>query len=129
MKALKLLILGCVGLAVAAPAWAQQTPTPGSPGPWGYPHMMWGGGWGWHPGMIFGPFFMLLMLVGVVVLVAWLVRGPAYHGFHRHHGSGWCPHCGRGDQGHEALNILEQRFARGEIEKAEFEEKRRLLSR
>ena len=101
----------------AVTAFAQQSPDSGGPGPmYGYGHM-WGGGWGggWHPGMMFGPLIMLLALVGIVALVVWLVRWFS-NGSHRHGGSE-----------RHALDILEERFARGEIGKEEFEEKRKLL--
>ncbi len=117
MKRLGLLLAsGAIALAVV-PAFAQQGPDSGGPGPmYGYGHM-WGGGWGgfWHPGMVFGPLVMLLALVGIVALIVWLVRGFG-DGGHRHGGSG-----------RRALEILEERLARGEIGKEEFEEKRRLL--
>ena len=113
MKSLGLLLAsGAIALA-AIPAFAQQSPDAGGPGPmYGYGHM-WGGGW--HPGMVFGPLVMLLALVGIVALIVWLVRGFS-DGGHRHGGSG-----------RRALEILEERLARGEIDKEEFEEKRRLL--
>lgn len=69
-----------------------------------------------------GIILMILFWVAVVlVLVAairWLMEG------HREvSGSS-------GDGGHRTpLEILEERFARGEIEREEFEERRRLLSR
>ena len=50
------------------------------------------------------------------------------HGFHHGHGGG-CPCCGGHGRGRAALDILDERFAKGEIEKAEFEEKRKLLGR
>ena len=111
MRRLGLLVaLGVIALA-ALPAFAQQTPDSGGPGPmYGYGHM-WGG---WHPGMVFGPVVMLLALVGIVALIVWLVRAFS-DGAHRH------------GRGRHALEILEERLARGEIGKEEFEEKRRLL--
>ena len=73
------------------------------------------GDWGWG-GMIFGPLFMILLLVlviaGVVLLVRWLGAAPSVHA-----------------TSSMALHILEERFARGEIDKDEFEERKRLLSR
>lgn len=121
MKRLWLMIMAGVLLLATAPVWAQQGSPPG-PG-YGYGHM-WGGGWGWYPGMIFGPIIMLLILVGVVALIVWLVRlfSPG------HPGHGVCPYCGRG-RGRGALDILEERFARGEIGKEEFEDKRKLIGR
>ncbi len=75
---------------------------------------MWGHGWG---GMIFGPLMMIAFIaltVAVVVLVVrWLgggVGGPA-----------------QGPKPKAALEILEERFARGEIDKDEFEDRRRAL--
>ncbi|ODU54693.1 MAG: hypothetical protein BGO51_02885 [Rhodospirillales bacterium 69-11] len=102
-------------LAVAAPAVGMaQAPA----APYGYgPRMMWDGG---GYGMLFGPLFMILALVAaiatVVVLVRWL-GGPSY-GPHHHHAL---------PPGRTPLDILKERFARGEIDKAEFEERRRIL--
>ncbi len=122
-----------VVLAVAAlPALAQQSPAaPNVPAaPYGYGHMMWGGPWagsewGWHPFMIVGPIFMLLAIIGIMALFVWLVRW-AIHG-HPFHGHGF--YHAHGGAGRAALDILEERFARGEIDKAEFEDKRKLLGR
>jgi putative membrane protein len=113
--------------AIAAlPAFAQQqeaAPTVPRP-PYGYGHMMWGGpGWGWYPFMIVGPIFAVLAVIGIMVIFVWLVRW-ATHGFpfHRH---GLQHFYGPGG----ALDILEERFARGEIDKAEFEDKRKTIGR
>ena len=81
--------------------------------------------------MVIGPVMVVLVLVGTIALIAWLVRWTVFGGVHRHefyrHG-GRCPHCGHGG-GRAAIDILEERFARGEIDKTEFEEKRKLLGR
>jgi putative membrane protein len=79
-------------------------------------HMMgWGGGWF---GMIFGPLFMILLLAvaiaTAVVLVRWLAGSMT--GFHMQQARP------------TALDVLAERFARGEIDKDEFEERRRLLA-
>jgi putative membrane protein len=78
-----------------------------------YGHHMWDGGWG---GMVFGPLFMILLLavlVGVVVLtVRWLGGMPGQH---------------HSPTGKSALDILKERYARGEIDKEDFEERRRTL--
>ena len=79
----------------------------------------WHDGWGWGH-MFFGSFMMLLFWGGLILLiilaVRWMGSGPA-----------------RGGEGpppeNRALDILEERFARGEIDKEEFEERRRLLSK
>jgi len=106
---------------------------PGMMGPeWhgGYgmgPGMMvqgWGGGYGMGPGMM-GPgygygmggpwmfvfmfIFLVLVVVGIVLLVRYL-----------------SPHA-KTKPSEGALEILKNRYARGEIEKAEFEEKRKAL--
>ena len=118
-------------MALAAmPAWADQ----GSP-PAVNPNLlyddghMWHHAWGWHPGMFLAPFVMLLALIGAVALIVWLVHW-ANHGAYRH-GRHGCPYCGGGRSGRSrlGLDILEERFARGEIDRAEFEDKRKLLGR
>ena len=89
-----------------------QTPSDADRYPYG-PHMMWWGG-GWY-GMIFGPLFMILVLAVVIAVVVLLVRWAD--------GQGQVtapPH-------RTPLDILKERFARGEIDKDEFEERRRVL--
>jgi putative membrane protein len=115
MKTIHIAILAAAGTAVwLAPSWAlAQDPGWSGRGP----HMMWwNGGW---PGMIFGPLFMILVLAlvigGAVLLVRW-VAGPS---------PGTTPHQPPPDR--TALDILKERFARGEIDREEFEERRRVL--
>ncbi len=78
-----------------------------------HPHM-WGWGWG---GMIFGPIMMIVfiaLIVGAVVLVLrWM-------------GLGGSP-AARGEK--NARDVLDERFARGEIDKDEYEERRQVLSK
>jgi putative membrane protein len=79
-------------------------------------HGMWGGGWG---GMLFGFLMMIVVIAAIaaaVVLVARALGGG--------HGK---PTAG-GGAGRGALAILEGRFARGEIDREEFEERRRILN-
>jgi putative membrane protein len=136
-KRLAVFAISLVFVIAAMPAFAQQEQlAPNAPtAPY---HMMWGGpaggpGWGWHPFMIVGPIFVLLAIIGIMVIFVWLVRwatrGYPFHGHGFHHMHGGCPLCGGSGRGRAALDILEERFARGEIDKAEFEEKRKLLGR
>jgi len=125
-KSLAALAVLLVFAFAALPALAQQQE---QAAPYGYGHVI----WGWHPFMIVGPIFVLLAIIGIMVIFVWLVRWatqgyPFYgHGFHHVHGG--CPYCGGADRGRAALDILDERFAKGEIDKAEFEEKRKLLGR
>jgi len=99
-----------LGAVAAAPAAAQQMQPY-----YGYgPYM---GHGGWH-GWLFGPLMMILFVAVIVVVVVLLVR--------------WIGGAGRGvppyhPPGRTALDILKERFARGEIDKEEFEERRRVL--
>ena len=78
-----------------------------------YPyHMMWGGGWFMGPFVML--FFFAIVVVAVVLLVRWL--------WPDHHSSG----VSRANV-KSALTILEERYARGEIDKEEFEEKKRTI--
>ena len=75
---------------------------------------MWGDmGWGWGWGMI-GTVHMLLwwilIVLGIVVLAKWLFGGA------------------RGSAGDRALEVLRERYARGEIDKEEFEKRKRDLA-
>jgi putative membrane protein len=84
--------------------------------------MMGDGGWAWM--MIFGPLMMILFVAAVVVLVAFALRWLTGHGTHSPHGvAGHAP----APPGRTPLDILKERFARGEIDKAEYEERRRVL--
>lgn len=79
---------------------------------------MWGWGWGGGPGYFFGPLFHIAMIALSVAVVILVVRWLSPRGWHHHHGYG---------RGGSALAILEERFARGEIDKAEFDDRRRAL--
>lgn len=76
---------------------------------WGM-HSMWGV-WGiWGIGMLLSVLlFWALVIVGIVVGIRWLIRE------------------GRPAASDSALEILRQRYARGEINRDEFEAKRRDL--
>lgn len=91
--------------------WAQQ-----QQGDYYGPHMMWDGGW-WY-GMFFGPILMIVFIgiavEVVVLLVRWLGGSTP--------GSGSFTPSAR-----DPLDILKERFARGEIDKEEYEERRRVL--
>ncbi len=99
------------GLVVATCAYAQGTGQG-----YGYgPGMM--GGYGWGQGGAFGMIWMLLwwvlIVLGIVLLAKWLFRGSHGEGGHA--------------SGNRALEILRGRYARGEIDKKEFEERKRDL--
>jgi putative membrane protein len=70
--------------------------------------------------MVFGPLLMILVLAVVIASVVLLVRwiGTPWHGAASMHGP---------PPGRAPVEILRERFARGEIDKVEFEERRRVL--
>jgi putative membrane protein len=107
MNALFALLIGTIALPASAQLSAER------PDYWHH-----GGNWGWGH-MIFGSVMMILfwglIVVGVVILVRWLMSGSS-------HQSGSSP------PRKPALDILEERFAKGEIDREEFEERKRLLS-
>ncbi len=88
-----------------------------APGELGHPHMWgYGGGWGWM--MIYGLLMMIVVIAVIVALVVLLVRRL---------GGGARP-TDLAPPGKAPLDILKARFAHGEIDKEEYEERRRLLS-
>ena len=107
-------VAGTVLPLMAGAAWA-QAPSDAERYAWG-PHMMWWGG-GWHT-MIFGPLFMILFLAVLVAVAVLVVRAA---------GGQWPGATHNSPPRRKALDILKERFARGEIDKDEFEERRRTL--
>ncbi len=88
-------------------AWADVA----GEGGYGHGHM-WGGGAHW----IVGPVMMILFIALIVAVVVLIVR--------------WLGGVGGGAAGARpkaAQDILEERFARGEIDKEEFEQRRQAL--
>lgn len=87
---------------------------------WGYPNMMGMMGWGFFPGGIIAFLFFILFWIFVALLISALFRGFRYH---------------RDIEGEEeekdgknALNILKERYAKGEINKKEYEEMKKTIS-
>ena len=101
---------------LATPLWAQGLAWNG-----GYPcgpHMMgWNGGWS---GMTLGP--LLMILVPVILIVALLLA------VRRLWPSSTGPSSAQPAVPQTPLDILKERFARGEIDKEDYEERRRILS-
>jgi putative membrane protein len=97
-------VVGAVSaVMVPAVAWGQERPYD----PWGM-HPMWGM---WGLGM------MVMMLVFWGLIIGGLVLGIR-----------WLITQGRASRSDTALDILRQRYARGEIDKEEFEARKRDLS-
>lgn len=87
---------------------------------WGYGHD-WGMMGGWGGGTWLGPLQMIiwpLVLVALVAGVIWFVRSPSYGGAGRLQ----LPRRSSG------LDILEERYARGEINRDEFLQKKQEIS-
>jgi putative membrane protein len=75
----------------------------------------WGFAWGWGGGMFFGPLFMIagpvLLIVLAVVLVRWMMRERDVP-----RDRIWTPR-----------EILDERFAKGEIDREDYEARRKAL--
>ncbi len=103
------LLTAIAAIATTSTALAQSGPS----GSWNHPGMMWGGGW------FMGPLMMLLFLAIVIAVVVFAVRAFSGPG---------------GDTGtasrrpsSSAKAILEERFARGEIDEEEFRKRKQAL--
>ena len=77
---------------------------------WGWPNMMggfFGGTMGWIS-MILGFIFFILIIIGVVFLIVWIVKRATHSGIEDKTGS-------------KALEVLKERYAKGEITKEQYE--------
>ena len=63
------------------------------------------------PWMFFGPVMMIIFVMVCVAMMVFMMRGGMMHRYRRR----------------DAVDILKERFARGEITQSEYEERRRLL--
>ena len=80
--------------------------------------VMWGGNWDGWGGGLFMVLTMLIVWGGLVWLVVYAIRASS-------RSDGRSTDGRSGDR--SAIQILEERFARGEIDRNEFEERRRVL--
>ncbi|MGD9471172.1 MAG: SHOCT domain-containing protein [Novosphingobium sp.] len=109
-------LAGVCSIFLASPVWAQGPAWNGA-NPCG-PHMMgWHGGWG---GMILGPLLMILVPVALIIAVLLAVR--------RFWPSSTGPSSAQQTVLQTPLDILKERFARGDIDKQEYEDRRRILN-
>ncbi len=77
---------------------------------WGWPMMGFGG-----IGMIFGFIFFVAIVIGVILLIVWLVRRPGYNITDK--------------TSTHSLEILKERYAKGELTKEQYENmKKELIS-
>jgi len=73
----------------------------------------WGsyGGWGMGFGMVFMLLFWVLVILGIAALIRWMTTQSP----------------NRNSRDKSALEILQERYARGEIDREEYEQKKRDL--
>jgi putative membrane protein len=100
------LLAAMLALGWIAPAWAQT-----GQGPWHMHDWGWGMGWG---GMVLGP----LLTIGLIILLVALVVP-----FVRSLGGG-----SAGPRARSARDILDERYAKGEIDREEYLRRRQDIS-
>jgi len=108
-----------------APAFAQATPEPQAPPSYGYGpwHMMWGYDSGWW--MFAMMLLFLLVFAAIMILITRTVSGPGRHvGYPS---AMWDR--SSSDAKSSALQILNERFARGEIQREEYQDRKAALLR
>ena len=118
-KAIAATSLGVLAMAVNASFNAVSAQTQSVPQVWAQrsqsdyhgPHM-WDGGWMFPLGPLMMLAFVAAVVAVIVLLVRWLVNRRS---------------AARTSTGNGALDILRERFARGEIDKEEYEERKRIL--
>ena len=85
---------------------------------WGWPNMMggfFGGGMGWIS-MIIGFIFFILIIIGIILLIVWIIKRTTHSGIEL-------------KTNNKALEVLKERYAKGEISKEQYESiKKDLLS-
>lgn len=108
-------------------AIAQQAQEPVRPTPYyGYgPMHMWSYADGWPFWWMFPMMLLFFLVVGGAIFL--FVRGSFGHGGHLYAPHGHGPDRFSGDLSGAALQILNERFARGEIQKEEYMEKKSAL--
>jgi len=81
---------------------------------WGWPMMggFFGGGLGWI-GMIFGFIFFVVIVIGIILLIVWLVRRSGYNVADK--------------TSMHSLEILKERYAKGELTKEQYENMKKEL--
>lgn len=76
---------------------------------WGWPNMMGGlfGGMGWI-GMLLGLVFFIALIVGIILLIVWIVKRTTHSS-------------AEPKSANKALEVLKERYAKGEINKEQYE--------
>ena len=92
----------------AALAATSALADPGGDGQYGYGHMMWGGGYG-----LFGGLMMLVFWGVIIAFIVLAIR--------------WYTDNQKVPSKSDAMNILRERFAKGEIDAEEFETRKKAL--
>ena len=104
MKLHNIILAGIVPLIAGA---SIALAGPGDAGNGHFGHMMWGGGPGW-----WGPAAMILFWGGIIAVAVVAIRALAP---------------GRGQASSNAMDVLKERYARGEIDEAEFRRRKQEL--